>query len=139
MGIDSDGILAYGYDLGELYDLDTPEEYEGDKTQYIEDLLLKELAGFTDKWSKGDETFFDRKREAEKQIGVEIILHCSYDYPMYILAAKGSETRAWRGSPKVIKSLVAYQEWDDNLNKAKAVLGIDNLDEPAWILSSIMG
>lgn len=30
---------------------------------------------------------------------IELVLHCSYDYPMYIIAAKGSLSRASRGYP----------------------------------------
>jgi hypothetical protein len=146
MGISTDAILAYGYDLGDDPDVDwwanrdEDDEEESDFGEVATNKMLESI-GFTEKWVSGiDDEYFTRKRNAEGQLGVEIIYHCSYDYPMYILAAK--EIRAYRGDVTVIEmsDLLINIEWDDKLARALQSLGIKPINEyPQWMLVSMWG
>lgn len=68
MGVSSDGIIAYGIDLGEGLDDDEEsifpwqsEEYDGE----FEEWLLREVIGFTEVWEEGvDDGYWDRKKAA---------------------------------------------------------------------------
>jgi hypothetical protein len=140
MGVSSDGILVYGYDIGELEDSlygVVPEDYDDDFREWVEDKLL-ESVGFTEQdWEA--EGYFDRKREAENRLGVEVVVHCSYEYPMYILGIKGTITRAWRGSPQLIANLDVHTEWGGTLRDAALLLGIELVGDPGCIRASVMG
>jgi hypothetical protein len=143
MGISTDAILAYGYDLG--YDPVptwwsnlSEEEQENEGFADLAKTQMLASIGFTEKWAKGNEGYFDRKREAKKQLGVEVIYYCSYDYPMYILAAK--EFRAYRGDVEIIDSLDIDLDWDDKLKSALKSLEIKPINEhPQWMLVSMWG
>ena len=136
MGISSDAILAYGYDLGE--DFYTEDKVEGyDVVYHLTDKLLASFVGFTDEWTVEDTTFWKRKGEAQKLLGLEVITHCSYDYPMYFLAT--TSTWASRGSPERIESLEVNPMWDDRLATALKVLGIEPKEKFGWHLFSVMG
>ncbi len=70
---------------------------------------------------------------------VEFVDHCSIDYTMYGLAAPGTETTAWRGSPKVLgERLDPVLEGVEALIKAAELLGAE---VPAqgfgWVLASM--
>lgn len=47
--------------------------------------------------------------------GIEIVSHCSGDYPMHIVAIAGSEVRAWRGNPIRLERDLATVEAHDAL------------------------
>jgi hypothetical protein len=144
MGISTDAILVYGYDLG-----DDPDcEWWANRHENDEDLDFGTEAeykmlsgiGFTERWYEGNVGHFDRKREAEKNLGVEIVYHSSYDYSMYILAAK--EFRAYRGDVTVIKmsDLIVDSERDKKLRSALNSLEIKPVNEyPQWMLVSMWG
>lgn len=135
MGQSTDAIIAYGLDLG-----DEIEEFEYDEADGFESAamkrLLAEIVGFTEQWTPNKEGYFDRKRAAEESLGIEIITHCSCDYPMHFLAARGSENRAYRGSPQPVGDLVVDPTWNGKIAKAMSVLGIKSEGEPAWTLFS---
>jgi hypothetical protein len=138
MGVSTDAILAYGVDLGDDIDLDWLEDVD-DIGEALESRLLEKLAGFTDEWTDGDETYFDRKQAAEEKTGVEIEYHCSYDYPMYFLAARGSVTRANRGYPQKVPTLLSRTRyWDESLLEAQKALGLE-VKTPGWYLFSMWG
>ena len=158
MGQSTDGILAYGYDLGGedewkvreageygelavdwLPDPETEEDYD------VLDLLTTRLlaaSGFTETdWEA--EGYYRRKDAAEKALGVEIETCCSDDYTLYLLAAKVITVH--RGDAKVI-GMAALSDpallagYDAKLASAVAALGITPLQEkPAWLLSSWLG
>lgn len=160
MGQSTNGILAYGYDLGgeedwkiqgvgeysELPDLDwfDPENEEGDDFQSAaERRLLAEIAGFTEEWSSGNEGYFEREREAKGRLGVEFGTYCSGEYPMFLLATKVITVR--RGYIETIDmadlAVAPTREgWDDKLRVALAALGITPTQEqPKWLLCSYWG
>jgi len=109
MGISSDGIIAYGIDLGEGLDDDECNEFPWqDREKYdgeFREWVLREILGFTEEWYDGNEGYFDRQNAVLKPFPLEMVSHCSYDYPMYFLSIKGTERRASRGYPTFIEGL----------------------------------
>jgi hypothetical protein len=160
MSQSTNGILAYGYDLGggdewkvresgeygELLPLSwyNPEEEEGDDFQSAaERRLLAEIAGFTETWSRDNEGYFDRERAAKDVLGVEFDTYCSGEYPEYLLATK--VITVYRGDVKDIDmadlaAAPAREGWDDKLAAALGALGITPKQEYAkWLLCSYWG
>jgi len=157
MGTSTNGVLAYGYDLnngdgwliqevGEYGEprldwYDDSEEAEGFVTQATEKLLA-DVAGFTETDWRID-GYFDRKREAERLLGVEFEHYCHSEYPMYVLAAHVITVH--RGDSKLLylDELAADPErkgWNAKLAAAVAALGITpKQTEPGWILCSYWG
>jgi len=157
MGISSDGILAYGYDLGGddgEWKIEEAGEYgewtpswlgeDEDEEGPVEaaELALLAAAGFTET-DYEVAGYFDRKREAEARVGVEMTSYCSGDYPMYVLSAHA--ITVGRGSVKEIDFAAlevarVEQEWDAKLTAALGVLGMTPKQAtPKWLLVSYMG
>jgi hypothetical protein len=157
MGVSTDAMLMYGYDLGgdeewrlrecgeygELPPLDWWQESDDeDAPDFIgaaERRLLAEVAGFTETDRRAD-GYFDRKQEAERQLGVEFESHCSGEYPMWVLSAK--TITVYRGYLKVITTdtLAVEPEWDQRLRAALDALGLQPTQEQAaWLLCSYWG
>src|SRR5688572_18217942 len=102
MGVSSDGILCYGF---QYYD---PETDETPEWLYTEDdgndfeAAVARLCNIKEPYDALDskrydsdpsykaewETYWENKKAAVEATGVELRTHCSYDYPMYILAVK---------------------------------------------------
>jgi hypothetical protein len=147
MSTSTDGILAYGYDLTEWAEnLDEgahdwlSEDDDSELGDAIERTLLAAV-GFTATWETWDKSaegrsFYAAEDDAKKLLGVELVTHCSGDYPAYILAAK-SQT-ASRGCPRPI-DLTLPDNADERLRWAVGVLGISQLAEPQWLLASYWG
>ncbi|MEV4939590.1 hypothetical protein [Streptomyces zaomyceticus] len=125
MGVSTDAILAYGYEL---------QEFEPDDMEWIEE----DEDGYTDL----DESLAKRLREAGVT-GVGFTRHCSVDYPMYILTTY--ERTSWRGSVGKVDAheLVARppsEGWDAKLDTALRVLGLTSpQDRPSWLIVSNWG
>jgi hypothetical protein len=128
VGVSTDALLVYGFPVDED---DVPEGE--DPWEQMEDTLLRELAGFSETWSENSSGsgFFERKRQAEKMMGVEIVGHCSNEATMYFIAT--SKIRAWRGSPEKIETLVPGD--DVKLRAAAEVLGIKDPEIGFWLAS----
>jgi hypothetical protein len=114
MGTSTDAILAFGVDLGE------------EVPKWVWDFAGVKQSGDDDGMSE-----LDLGEELEKA-GLTIIFHCSCDCPMYVLAAHGSEIRAWRGSPQAVRhnskrEAKWLKAWGKLPKKAEA---------PRWILFS---
>ncbi len=160
MGVSTDAILAYGYDLGGEEDEwkvreagrygeleldwldDEAEDYDGFGVAAMDRILA--ASGFTETYEDGRKGFFDRKHEAEKLTGVEIEYYCSNEAPMYLLAAKVHTVA--RVYIKDAAALMAgadeatLREWDAKLASAVAALGMTPVQEkPAWLLCSYWG
>lgn len=163
MGVSTDGILCFG--------ISYPSDYEfvWDKEPYdeIDDWWLREIQKYKDPFklyseeggyindikpskSRKDE-YYDARREFEKTmepLPVELVVHCSYDYPMYIVSLKNSVTNASRGSPQIIDPRELEIDVNDTLNLIefcdKYCKPIGEYDEPVklephWYLCSIWG
>lgn len=71
--------------------------------------------------------------------GVQIVTHCSGDYPMHIVALEGSEIHAHRGYPKRVDRMLAVSTNDDVKLRAfvaKHGLTTEKGAEPGWWLAS---
>lgn len=165
MGQSTNGILAYGYDLGgsegwkleglgeygELPELAwfDPENEDGDDFQSAAEAhLLAEIAGFAEEYPRDEpqevrHAYFDRKNAAEAALGVEFDSYCSGDYPMYLLATK--VITVYRGYVKDIDMAALAVEpemngWDEKLGAAIGALGVTpSQDKPRWLLCSFWG
>lgn len=154
MGVSTDAILCWGIKLtedeGPLPWADKAEELGYDVDEDSDGFLAYALCGIEkpkEEWVDGGENqnyrdYWDAKREALKNYGVEVVTHCSYDYPMYLLAISPSKVRANRGYPQtILRSDMDRPEadnWQEKLRDACEKLGI----EPAageWILCSLWG
>lgn len=141
MSISSDGILAFGWNLGDDIELEWMdlENRDLDRVEEIEDRLLEKLANFTEHWTSEAKDYWQRRHALEQTLGVEVLVHCAYEYPMWFLAARGSEKRAYRGSTVEIESLDEQDQWRVHLRRAAEALDLKDLGEPAWHLFSVMG
>lgn len=95
MGISSDGIVAFGFPLGDE-DFEFPERM----TAYLDKDDEDEEFDFDDficaEAGVSDAPYEVRKAHIEA-CPVELVKYCSYDYPMCFLAIRGTEKRACRG------------------------------------------
>lgn len=156
MGQSTDGILAYGYDLGEGFEKiqeageygELPPltwfdpEHTDDLIEAAELHLLAQVAGFTETdWSA--DGYFDRQRKAKARLGVQFETYCSDSCPMHLLAAKVITVR--RGAVEDIDMTALAVEpemngWNDKLRAALTALGITPQQaEPRWLLASYWG
>jgi len=132
MGQSTNGILVYGIafeDEDELPEsLSFLEEFDGDFDEYLES-----LAGLP-KWGEPGHSF-EAVRAHRETCPADLVMHCSGDFPMYILAVRGTEITAHRGHAVEITSLdvpvakvAAFKQWC-------AERGIEG--EPKWYLCSM--
>jgi|SRR5687768_3415061 len=135
MGVSTDGILAYGVDLQELDSSDFPD--------YRDATECEECAA-TD-WEKRCGECFEGLDEYVSAVlkkagitGVSLIMHCSYEYPMWILGTH--RFTAYRGSPTdvPVDTLAVPEEERGAIRLALTVLG-QKQEEPAWLLATIWG
>lgn len=162
MGVSTDAILAYGYDLGgeEEFKVREVDEYGGllpgtgdwapdpeaeedyDLIEMAERHLL-EASGFTETYEDGRDGYFGRESAAKEALGVEFAAYCSDESTMYVLAAK--VLTANRGYVQdagvfILAAEAARPEMDRKLRAALEVLGITPVQEkPAWLLCSYWG
>ena len=130
MGTSSNGTLVFGIDMGEEWP-EFLEDYEGNFDDYLEG-----VSGLP-KWGEpGHE--FQAQWAYRDSCPADIVLYCSYECPMYILAVRGTETTVHRGYVEEINSLAVDE---DRLIAFKAWCverGIEN-PEPKWLLASMYG
>lgn len=138
MGQSTDGILAYGFDLG--IEEEKPE-WLGEHDD-LEDLTAAD-AGLTEPatenykdpaWS----AYWAAKRATEAACPIELVSHCSGKYPMYIMAVRGSVKTAKRGYPETLTAddLTVPPE---KVAAAKAWCEAHGIEwqEAKWILASM--
>ena len=158
MGVSTDGQICYGI----AFDEETEFPWGEDE---IEDWWIEKVHGFKPSRQLYDDEgqyiggvrppddvmdahFAELRafREAHP-LPVKLVNHCSYDYPMYILAVPGTHKMARRGFPEAIDpaSLSVTQEQREALlafcreHGIGTLNGIEVLDEPKWWLSSMWG
>jgi hypothetical protein len=160
MGQSTNAVLVYGYNLGggeiewlveeangefgELHLDWFNEDDEPGENDFIEaaENRLRASVGFTETdWSV--DGFYERRREADKRVGVEFESYCSGDYPIYTLAAHVITVH--RGDCEQLNldelaRLPRENGWDDKLAAALQTLGLTPKQaEPAWLLVSYWG
>ena len=144
MGVSTDGQLTFGIDLGEELPEKIRELIDDDGFDFDE--FIYRDVGVEGSWSRdmSDEEksdYFARRKTARDEYPVQLIIHCSYDYPMYIIApnVKQATRRNNRGYPVEInpddlkvstRAYAAFMAWCGKW-------GIEG--EPRWWLSSLWG
>lgn len=146
MTTSTDGILAYGFDLGDDFGFDgddTPDwaaEDDNGRIDWAGDAqrALLTATGFTEVYEDGRAGYFAREREAEAALGVAFVAHCSDGYPMWLLAASSQTAR--RGFPEPVDMALPAGA-DERLAWAVETLGLDHLKgrQPTWLLASWRG
>jgi hypothetical protein len=115
MGVSTDALMAFGFDLGEelpesftayLGDDENGEGFEADE------FLLRDYDAGIPEWTPdGPPDYWHKRSEALGKLPVEIIAHCSGEYPMYFLAVRGTECQARRGYPsEAVQRDIALRE-----------------------------
>ena len=113
-------------------------EAENKTGDYIKDNdLVDRYEKLHPEWRVALDKYYEDKKATDETCPVEIVQHCSYEYPMYILAAKGQHWNAWRGHPVEIESLNVDEAARVRLKEFCRVYDIEF--EPKWILASMWG
>lgn len=157
MGVSTDGQICFGIALEEdtQFPWDT-DEHDGD----IEHWWIYEVHGYKSsfelfgpygEWLNGVEPpasrideYYDAKcafKAALPSLPIELVLHCSGDYPMYILAVPRTVKVASRGYPEEIKpdEMVVTEDECNLLIAFCEKHNIEIEDKPRWWLSSLWG
>lgn len=164
MGRSTNGILAYGYDLGgpeewkvrewddDSYTLNVPwAPREGDEGDNDADEDEDEESSWEGRltgqivraWNVQHGTSYkpgdwSDGEDVLKLAGIELETYCSDSYPMYVLCAADPLT-AYRGDAvDTTEKLAADRaQWDEQLSWALQALGLTPKQEkPAWLLCS---
>lgn len=85
-------------------------------------------------WREALDKFYEDNRLIQERCPVELIRHCSCDYPMYILAVKGHTTKASRGYPTPVSNMNVDPNAEIEAQKFCQKYGIDW--QPQWWLAS---
>lgn len=147
MGVSTDAILAFGFDLGDSEDMPIAERFgavaeDGESFDFEEWLAVKAGAvyplGHSGIDSEAYKTYSARRDAAISACPVDLVMHCSYDYPMYFLALRGSKTKAWRGYPQVVATPRPMPEQIEAMKSFCADHRIE-WQEPNWHIFSMWG
>ncbi len=143
MGVSTDGILAFGFDIG-VEDSDEPEwmkkfKLEDEDSFDFDEWLIKD----TDNWYRGmpdaeAKALWAERYRLKAVCPIQFVIHCSYDYAMYILAIRGTYQSANRGSPLDANVERPAQEKIDAAKVFCEQHGIP-WQEPRWVLASLWG
>jgi hypothetical protein len=131
MGVSTDADIAFGIDLNEdMYNMPWYDEEKYEEEMDIEDLFY----GWCEKEFGKDNAPF------------ELIIHCSYECPMYILAMKGTNQSASRGCAQEFNpNELIEQSSGDKAQEYKMAIekynikGEDDVTNPSWLLFSLWG
>lgn len=163
MGVSTDGQISFGISFPEEYTFPwSDDRWGGDENEwwivgvrrYKPPFQLYDESGeYIDGVKPSEEKiseFYRHKRDFKKEnpMPVEIVRHCSYDYPMYIIAAPGTHIKNSRGYPEIFepeKMSVTKKQIDDVIEFCeKYCAPKDKYDEfpemkPHWYLTSMWG
>ena len=128
MSVSSDGILVFGFPIGEE---DESPEFLGECDD-MDDFI----AGV---WDTSKTDYATRKAIIDT-CPADLALYCSYDYGMNILSVRGTELSASRGDAVEVTAehlavsperIAAFKSWCESV-------GIE-YQEPRWLLCSLYG
>lgn len=148
MGISSDGLLIFGINMYGEDDDDLPQELRKfivtrDDDFDFDEFICKE-AGLPE-WepNMSEEAlslFFDKRRKAVESYPVTFEIHCSYDFPMYILSIPETRISSGRGHPLKINTSELIVS-DNKIQKMKEWCKLHDIkwQEPQWFLASLYG
>jgi len=129
MGVSSDGILYFGFAVGD--DETAPEWMRGYSD--FDDFICAKA-----RLPEGA-TYQERKPVIDG-CPAELQLYCSYDYPMHILGVRDAEHRVSRGYLKQISAAeLAVDEAKVTAMKTWCETNGIEWQEPAWLLCSMYG
>ena len=154
MGQSTDAQLCYGIAFEEGTEFPwTDDKYDNDIDDWWLEVqgykptveIYDEEGDFINRVNPGDDVvnaYYNERaefRRTMKPLPVELVTHCSCDYPMHILAVKGTLVTASRGYAEEIdvNNLGVYQEDKDALLKFCGDYGIEYETGPRWWLSSL--
>ncbi len=149
MGVSTDAIPAFGFDLGDEEDsslasrFGEPEKGDDEESFDFDEWIARKAGaiypvGHSGIKSPKYEEYWAKRNAAIAACPVEVITHCSYDYPMYFLAIRGSESRARRGYPQRVADSDPSPEMIIAMRSFCDVHGIA-WQEPAWHIFSMWG
>ncbi|WP_433730770.1 hypothetical protein ACQP2Y_20970 [Actinoplanes sp. CA-051413] len=159
MGMNVEATLAYGYDLGSMEDFRAVQrgEYDSPDLPWFDpddedasfpdeaEKVLFASVGFTEEWTPAskDNGYYDRKKAAEQQIGVDFDYAGSHDYPAFVLYATGSKQSVdWAQTMTLDPNelMAPRPGWDAKLTAALASLGITPTQAgPRWLVFPFYG
>lgn len=152
MGTSTDGILFYGALL------EDEAEFPWSESETIEDWWLYNVCEFkheqpiydldgnyldgVEPTNEAYELYFQELREARKKypMPVELVTHCSGDYPMYAICFPNTEITASRGRPLSIdiNDFGGTEHMAETVSKFCARFNLE-IDKPNWYLASYWG
>lgn len=104
MGTSTNGILCWGIPLPEE---DESPAFMGEHTDF-EDWLDEELGLVGKSWTE--------RQEAWDAYPVDLVRHCSCEYPMWIVIPRGAQVTATRGDPTLVQ-LTDFIVAQDHINE----------------------
>ena len=148
MGVSTNANLCYGISFEEDYEFPWSDYDEGIEGWWLETQgykppfeLFNAAGNYIDGIKPSQEKiseYFAAQREFQKAnpLPIEEIMHCSGDYPMYILATVSSPKTARRGYPETIDNLDVVEAEKDVLLRFCEQWELEG-EGPAWWLSSL--
>lgn len=132
MGVPSDGVLYFGFQVGGE---DEVPEWLEDVEDHEFDTFLCQKAGLTYETS----TWEERKKIIDA-CPADLGQFCSYEYPMYVLFIREEEYRAYRGDivELDLQEMQVEQKYIDEF-KAWCLANDIKWQEPKWLLCSMYG
>lgn len=144
MSQSTDAILAFGFnltdedeDIKEIFGVDEEDEFEFDEWLATMAGAIYP-AGHAGIDSPAYVAYSNACKAAVAACPVELVTHCSAEYPMYFLAVRGTVTTAKRGYPEAVFTYVPEQERIDAARAFCIEMGIE-LQEPQWHIFSMWG
>jgi len=138
MSQSTDAILVFGIDYGGEPNFPWRDEDNEDldlETWWAKlNGLSEPEVEFSEKTKPLFHEYWEKKTELFKACPIEELTHCSGEYPMYILAVKGTEKKASRGYPEYNVSLEPVDSF--TLIKFCQDHNISMPSKPSWILCS---
>lgn len=163
MGISTDGIICYGYHVGEvdeieIFDPENEKEYDDG----IYDWYIEKYLGYKEPFPMFDEKgmwlnnieppehtiteYLDHRKKFKENnppIPVELVNVCTSEYPSWIIAVPGTQQRCDRGYPQIITTetlavdSIALEKFNEFINKN--INPEIDLGELSWWLGSYYG
>ena len=135
MGSDATAILFYGICLDECLELpwETDDDTD-DSAYYASKMGINEPGVEYSEETKGEFVkYWEKREEVNKKSKCEVILHCSGDEAMYVMALSDSTQKADWGEPLELQKLESQPEWDGLLKDYCEKMDIEYID-PKWFL-----
>lgn len=155
MGQSTDAILCFGIAFEEEFEFPWSEEEDSDHESWWLKVNGYSCPLFNPFTEEGDfkpgidredpriGEFFGHKRNwlRDHPFPVDVVHHCSGDYPMYILAVLGTEIYAHRGYPQSVdpEDFVIPEGGRETLLGFCEKYGIATVGGPKWWLCSYWG